>query len=76
MAVETTDFSKEFNFAKKPRVSILVPKQIPSVKDMTGKLTDPQDITPMALAHLGLEFVEEENLTGRILKKVIRLMQI
>lgn len=76
LALETKSWAKELSFPKPPSVSILAPKQIPHVKDLTRSLVDPQDITPMALANLGLEFVGEEHLMSKILKKVIRLMQI
>lgn len=75
-ALETKSWAKELSFPKPPSVSLLAPKQIPHVKDLTRSLVDPQDITPMALANLGLEFVGEEHLMSKILKKVIRLMQI
>lgn len=75
-ALESKQWMQELTFPKPPTISVLSPKQIPHVRDMTKRLTDPQDITPMALANLGLELVGEENLMSRILKKVIRLMQI
>lgn len=75
-AIETKQWMNELPFPKPPTVSLLTPKQIPCVRDQTKRLNDPQDITPMALAHLGLEFVGEEEITTKILKKVIRLMQI
>lgn len=75
-ALETKHWTKELSFSKPPSVSLLSPKQIPHVHDETKRLTDPQDITPMALANLGLELVGEEHLMSKILKKVIRLMQI
>lgn len=69
-------WTREFQFSRPPAIAILSPKQIVEVKDGTKSLSDPQDITPMALAHLGLEYAGEEHMMGRILKKVIRLMQI
>lgn len=74
--LESKEWVRELPFSKPPTVSILTPKQIPFVRDATKHLGDPEDITPMALAHVGLEFLSDENLMGRILKGVIRLMQI
>lgn len=74
--LEEKQWIKELPFSKPPTISVLSPKQIPHVRDQTRKLTDAQDITPMALANLGLELAGEEQLMGKILKKVIRLMQI
>lgn len=75
-ALETKSWARELPFTKAPQINVLSPKQINRIKDQTKTLTDPQDITPMALANLGLEYVGEEHLMTRILKKVIRLMQI
>jgi cell division protein FtsA len=74
--LEEKEWIHELPFPKPPTVSLLSPKQIPHVRDGTSSLTDAQDITPMALAHLGLELAGEEHLMNKILKKVIRLMQI
>ena len=74
--LEEKNWYASLPFSKAPTVSILTPKQIPHVRDMTKRLTDPQDITPMGLANIGLELVGEEHVMSKILKKVIRLMQI
>lgn len=74
--LQTKEWLEGLPFVKPPSVTVLVPKQIPRVHDRTKQLIDPQDITPMSLAHLGLELVGEEHLMSKILKKVIRLMQI
>ncbi|MFA6521347.1 MAG: cell division FtsA domain-containing protein [Candidatus Gracilibacteria bacterium] len=75
-ALETKEWTRELTFPKQPSISVLSPKQIPHVNDATKGLTDPQDITPMALAHLGLELVGEEDMMSKILKKAIKLIQI
>ena len=75
-ALETKQWTAELSFPKHPSISVLSPKQIISVQDKTKKLNDAQDITPMALAHIGMEFAGEENTINKILKKVIRLMQL
>lgn len=75
-ALETKEWTRELTFSKQPIVSVLSPKQISRIRDDTNTLNDPQDITPMALANLGLELIGEENIMSKILKKVIRLIQI
>ncbi len=75
-ALETKAWTHELNFPKQPSVLTLSPKQISRVHDKTKKLIDAQDITPMALANIALELIEEEHLITKILKKIIRLMQI
>lgn len=76
IALESGNWTKEIPFPKTPIISILNPKQIEHVVDETKLLNDAQDITPMALANLGLEFIGDEHVMTKILKKVIRLMQI
>jgi cell division protein FtsA len=53
-------------FAKQVQVSYLQPKDVIRVVDMTGELTNPQDITPLGLANLVLidELDEEKMLSG------------
>lgn len=75
-ALETKGWTRELSFPKPPSTAVLLPKQIHRVKDQTKCLADPQDITPMALANLGLELAGEEHLMMKILRKVIRLMEI
>lgn len=75
-ALDTKEWTKQLPFPKPPSNSILSPKQIPHIKDDTKTLISAEDITPMALANLGLELIREEDLMSKILKKVIRLMQI
>lgn len=75
-ALETKAWTRDLPLRKPLNISVLSPKQIPLVRDETKKLSDPQDITPMALAHLGTELISAETLMSRILKNVVRLVQI
>ena len=75
-ALETKSWLRELTFARQPVVSAISPKQISHVKDATKRLIGPQDITPMALANIGLELSGERHMLSTILQKVIRLMQI
>ncbi len=75
-ALETRDWVKSLPFTKKPQVSFLNTKMISNLLDETKTLKDPQDVIPMALANLGLEFMNEEQLLSKVLKKVVRLMQL
>lgn len=75
-ALETKSWQSELTFAKPPAVSAISPKQILRVKDATKRLIGPQDVTPMALANIGLELSGERHMISTILQKVIRLMQI
>ena len=70
------DWWKDLSFARKPHVSFVHPHDLPRIEDQTHLLHDPQDITPLALASLGVELSGEEKELGTILRKVVRLMQV
>lgn len=75
-ALETREWSKSLPFSKKPQVNFIHPKMVSNLVDNTRLLKDQQDIVPLALANLGLSFIAEEQLLSKVLKKVVRLMQI
>lgn len=75
-ALETKTWARELPFSRPPEITVLYPKQIEAVRDATKLLNNPEDITPLALANVGLGLVNEEYLMTKILKKVVRLMQI
>ena len=75
-ALESSEWVKSLPFAKKPQISLINTKYISSLVDETKRLDQAEDVTPMALAHLGLEFTKEEQVLSKVLKKVVRLMQI
>lgn len=75
-ALESREWAKSLPFTRKPQVSFLHPKMVSNLVDETRLVKDQQDIVPMALANLGLEFIAEEQLLSKVLKKVVRLMQI
>jgi cell division protein FtsA len=70
------DWWKELSFARRPHVSFVHPHDLSSVTDKTNLLHSPQDITPLALAGLGVELSGEEQSLTTILRKVVRLMQV
>lgn len=74
-ALLTKDWFKNLPLAKSPKVSFIQPKDIKSIVDATGLLKNQQDVTPMALANLVLEVIEEEDVLPNILKRVVKLMQ-
>jgi cell division protein FtsA len=73
--LKRTAWSEELAFAKKPKITFIKPKEIKSIIDKTGMLTDPADITPMALANLALDLVGEENILSKILGKAVKMIQ-
>ncbi|MBU1018760.1 MAG: cell division FtsA domain-containing protein [Patescibacteria group bacterium] len=74
--LDSKDWHKNLPFARKPQVSFLKPKHVSNIIDETKKLKDSQDITPMALANLALELAGEEKVLTKLLRKVVRLMQV
>ena len=74
--MESREWVQSLPFSHKPQISFLHPKMVTNVIDETKELKDPQDITPMALANIALEYISEEQVLSKILKKVVRLMQI
>lgn len=74
--LETREWSKSLPFARKPQIDFLEPKHVSNLQDETKQLKAPQDITPLALANLSLELSGEERILSKILRKVVRLMQV
>ncbi|MBT3865060.1 hypothetical protein HOE67_04350 [Candidatus Peregrinibacteria bacterium] len=74
--LESKNWISSLPFAKKPQVSFVNTKYISDLIDETKKLDSLEDTAPMALAHVGLEAIQEEQVISKVLKKVVRLMQI
>ncbi len=75
-ALESREWTTSLPFPSKPQISFMHPKMITNVIDDTKLLKNAQDITPMALANIALEYISEEQVLSKLLKKVVRLMQI
>lgn len=75
-ALESREWVKSLPFTRKPQVNFLLPKMVTNIIDETKLLRDQQDTTPVALANLAIDFISEEQLLSKVLKKVVRLMQI
>ncbi len=69
-ALLSPEWAETLPFSKPPQVSFLQPKDIVRIVDMTGELNNPQDITPIGLAHLALlDYIEEEKMLSSILRR-------
>ena len=75
-ALSSSKWIKKLPFAKEPIVSFLQPKDITSIIDSTGDLISPQDVTPMGLANLVLDLVNEERVMAGILKRAMNKIDI
>lgn len=74
-ALMSPGWVKNLAFAKAPGVNFLQPKDVIHIEDRTGLLRDPQDITPMGLANLGLDLVGEEKVLSAMLRRAVKMMQ-
>jgi hypothetical protein len=74
--LEGREWIQKLPFPKKPQVSFIEPKMVTNIVDETKSLKDPIDVPTIALANIGLEYVGEEQILAKLLKKVVRLMQI
>lgn len=75
-ALEGREWIKSLPFTKKPQITYLHPKMITNVIDETRLLKDQSDAMPMALANLAVELITQEQILSKVLKKVVRLMQM
>jgi len=74
-ALVSSGWTGNLPFARIPEVSFLQPKDVVNIKDETGELRDPQDITPMGLANLALDLVGEEKVMAGILRRAVKMIQ-
>jgi cell division protein FtsA len=73
--LSSSEWAKGLSFAKAPNISFLQPRDVVKVVDTTGQLRTPQDVTPMGLANLALDALDEEKVIANILKRVIQEIQ-
>lgn len=71
-ALLLSEWTKTLSFSKALSVNFLHPRDIKRVEDRTGELLTPQDVTPMSLASLGVELLDEEKLLSGILRREAR----
>lgn len=75
-ALVSQEWVQSLPFAKPPQVGFLQPRDITRIVDMTGELNNPQDITPIGLAHLALlDHIEEERMLSNILKRSMESLE-
>jgi cell division protein FtsA len=74
--LDSREWIQKLPFSHKPQIAFMQPKMVTNMIDETKQLKDLQDITPMALANIALEYMSEEQVLSKLLKKVVRLMQI
>jgi len=73
--LQTTKWTSQLPFAKAPSVRFLKPVEVVNIKDETGLLKTPADVTPMALANLAIDLAGEETLIEGILSRVAKALK-
>jgi cell division protein FtsA len=72
----TPEWAGTLPFSKPPQVSFLQPHDVASITDETGELNNPQDMTPIGLAHLALlDSIEEEKMLSAILHRSLESLE-
>jgi cell division protein FtsA len=74
--LEGSSWWKDLPFAKRPRVKFIKPEDVSGLVDLTKLLKSQQDITPMCLGSLAMQMTSEDEIVGKVLRKVVRLMQV
>ncbi len=74
--LEKSSWHKQLPFARKPQIHFIQPNEVSGVIDQTETLKAPFDITPMALANLGIELVGQAGVVDTIMTKIIGTLRI
>lgn len=75
-SLESREWAKSLPFTRKPQVNFFNPKMVTNLIDEQKLLHDQEDIVPLALANMGHDLTSQEQLLSKVLKKVVRLMQM
>lgn len=74
--IERASWPKNLPFSRKPTVHFLKPSDVVNLADNTGKLRQPKDVTPMALANLALPLVGQESVVEGILGSIVDSLRV
>jgi cell division protein FtsA len=75
-ALEDPAFGPDLPFARRPQVSLMSPDAVAAVRDTTGLLVDPQDVTPMALAFQAIEASRPREPLDAALQRVLKGLRL
>lgn len=73
--LEQSNWFNNLSFARQPVIDFIYPSDVTNIIDKTGRLNNPQDVTVMALANLGLDLAGEEAMVSKVLRKVVHMIQ-
>ncbi len=69
-------WAKDLPIGQNAKIGYIQPSDIVNILDETGKLTNPQMVTPMGLANLALDASgEEEEVLSDVLSKAVKIIQ-
>ncbi|MFH0830846.1 MAG: cell division FtsA domain-containing protein [Parcubacteria group bacterium] len=66
---------KRLAFPKAPSLHYISPDEVTNIIDRTGDLRGREDITPMGLANLALDYAGDEQVMSGLLRRVVKLLQ-
>ncbi|MCX6812174.1 MAG: pilus assembly protein PilM [Candidatus Berkelbacteria bacterium] len=69
--LEDSDWTEDLPFAKKPKVNFIRPRDVANVLDETEELSDPQDVTPMALANMAIDLAGTPSVITGAMDKIV-----
>jgi cell division protein FtsA len=75
-ALDDPAFGPDLPFARRPQVSLMSPDAVAAVRDTTGLLVDPQDVTPMALAFQAIEASRPREPLDAALQRVLKGLRL
>jgi len=70
-ALENSEWTLDLPFARKPKVGFIRPRDVANVLDETESLSDPQDITPMALANMAIDLAGQPSVISGTVDKIV-----
>ncbi len=69
-------WSDALPFPRKPKVEYILPKDVVAISDETNILKDQQDVTPMGLANLAIDFAGQEGVVDHVLDSVTEGLRV
>jgi len=70
-ALQDPAWAKGLAFARQPEVQFIKPNDVARMVDETKSLTDPADVTPLALGNVALDLIGQTGILETMMKKAI-----
>ncbi|MFC1645222.1 cell division FtsA domain-containing protein [Patescibacteria group bacterium] len=74
-ALSSSKWIEKLSFTKSPSVHFLKPSDIVGISDQTDELMSFQDVTPVGLAKLGLDLIDNEKVLDVILRRAMNSVE-